>query len=627
MHGEQNNEEQENGKNRFGTDRWLQRVAWILAISSFLFLVFHSLPPLERTIKSISRSTEFIGNLSALSSQEKGSFLKVHLPKSSEDQISPNRRIPKIIHQTFKNNSIPEALQNYVRSWKNQNPTWQYRFYNDSDCLDFVRREFPEYLSAYQSLPKNIERADFFRYMVVLRSGGVYADLDTESIVPLDQFLFSDDALVVGWECDMPSIKDTIRRNFVRQRQILQWIFAAAPGHPVLREVCDFIAQNVLTTFSNDSTKINTLEKTGPGIWTDTILRHLANSETRHRIRILPQVAFGVHPHGTDNLHPDCPGILVQHHFLGSWKGTKNIFSKLFGVRPLETTLRSPPMDYFPVSIHFVPPFTIMVHPNSEGPKIADSDVSLEITLTGLWQAGIRFPPYPNAMNVVAGSLGNLNMNLKLIDIGAGLGLFSLSAAAKQHPVIAFESTRQNLDPFKQSIHVNNFTHSIQLFSSIPALKDALNPRCLSPKPQLWPLPENTTTEDCPLEVGVIRVGDSGWSVWKAINGTDYILRLEPEIVIVEFSPWRMVQAGFKSPLSALQSVVELGYEEAYHSGRLCERRWQVLSKHVPNLDQDQKPSWCNVALTDFSIFQRIDENERTPPENVLFVKRKRGAV
>ncbi len=38
------------------------------------------------------------------------------------------------------------------------------------------------------------------------------------------------------------------------------------------------------------------------------------------KVRILPRVAFGVHPAGIDGLTPDAREIVVLHHFLGSWK-------------------------------------------------------------------------------------------------------------------------------------------------------------------------------------------------------------------------------------------------------------------------------------------------------------------
>ena len=51
-----------------------------------------------------------------------------------------------------------------MQSWRLHNPDWNFRFYDDEACLDFVAQEFPEYLEAYKGLPKNVERSDFFRY-------------------------------------------------------------------------------------------------------------------------------------------------------------------------------------------------------------------------------------------------------------------------------------------------------------------------------------------------------------------------------------------------------------------------------------------------------------------------------
>lgn len=47
------------------------------------------------------------------------------------------------------------------------------QFYDRDERIDFVREHYPLWLQAYHALPKNVERADFFRYMVLLRFGGV----------------------------------------------------------------------------------------------------------------------------------------------------------------------------------------------------------------------------------------------------------------------------------------------------------------------------------------------------------------------------------------------------------------------------------------------------------------------
>ena len=54
--------------------------------------------------------------------------------------------------------------------------------------------------------------------------------------------------------------------------QVLQWVFAAAPGHPALREMCEYIAGAVDSMLGQSNR--DTLERTGPGPWTDIILKH-----------------------------------------------------------------------------------------------------------------------------------------------------------------------------------------------------------------------------------------------------------------------------------------------------------------------------------------------------------------
>ena len=76
---------------------------------------------------------------------------------------SSPKLIPKIFHQTYMTTNVPPGVRPLMQSWRRQNPDWNFRFYTDEACLDFVKREFPEYLDAYKGLPKNVERSDFFR--------------------------------------------------------------------------------------------------------------------------------------------------------------------------------------------------------------------------------------------------------------------------------------------------------------------------------------------------------------------------------------------------------------------------------------------------------------------------------
>lgn len=93
----------------------------------------------------------------------------ISLPTDSSPKL-----IPKIFHQTYMTTDVPPAIQPLMQSWRLHNPDWNFRFYDDEACLDFVAQQFPEYLEAYKGLPKNVERSDFFRYLPVCLTASTF---------------------------------------------------------------------------------------------------------------------------------------------------------------------------------------------------------------------------------------------------------------------------------------------------------------------------------------------------------------------------------------------------------------------------------------------------------------------
>ncbi|KAK9810871.1 hypothetical protein WJX73_003773 [Symbiochloris irregularis] len=142
----------------------------------------------------------------------------------SPAQGKPNGHslIPRIIHQTYRSHDLPPRLVAYMQTWAEMNPGWEIRFYTDAACKRMIEQEFPEYLKAYEALPANVERADFFRYMVILRYGGVHADVDTQAIRPLDDLIQENDTLLACWENEFATPWEAKWQACVRQRQVLQ---------------------------------------------------------------------------------------------------------------------------------------------------------------------------------------------------------------------------------------------------------------------------------------------------------------------------------------------------------------------------------------------------------------------
>jgi hypothetical protein len=77
-----------------------------------------------------------------------------------------------------------------------------------------------------------------------------------------------------GLENEFSSLAEAKRRTYVRQRQILQWAFMAAPHHPAMQALCDTLAKQATAQFHVHSIQVakpilDTLERTGPGLFTD----------------------------------------------------------------------------------------------------------------------------------------------------------------------------------------------------------------------------------------------------------------------------------------------------------------------------------------------------------------------
>ena len=92
--------------------------------------------------------------------------------------------IPKILHFTWKTEDVPGVMADYLRRWRDLHPDWDVRLWTDATMRDFVTTTYPELVALYESYPRNIQRADSFRYLVLNALGGVYADLDVEPFVP-----------------------------------------------------------------------------------------------------------------------------------------------------------------------------------------------------------------------------------------------------------------------------------------------------------------------------------------------------------------------------------------------------------------------------------------------------------
>jgi mannosyltransferase OCH1-like enzyme len=202
--------------------------------------------------------------------------------------------IPRILHQIWVGpDPLPGDLAEYREGWIRNHPDWEHHLWTDENLpRDFARKE------AYEPLRQPAERADVIRVELLLRHGGVYADLDFESLRPLDPLLDTD--FLIGYR---------------KPRRPNNALIGAAPGHPVMAEARERIRPR--TTYG-------AVDKagTGPLFWRKLLRRH-------PEVEILDQTVF--YPWSAD----ERKDAYAMHHQARTWQDSKTLAKRLVGAERL----------------------------------------------------------------------------------------------------------------------------------------------------------------------------------------------------------------------------------------------------------------------------------------------------
>lgn len=118
---------------------------------------------------------------------------KSELPApGSEPNYDRPQMIPKIIHQTTKNATIPPVWKDAHESCRAMHPAedgWTHYLWTDEKSSAFIAKEYPWFAATFEAYPYPIQRADAIRYFVLSHYGGVYIDMDDGCNRPLDPLL------------------------------------------------------------------------------------------------------------------------------------------------------------------------------------------------------------------------------------------------------------------------------------------------------------------------------------------------------------------------------------------------------------------------------------------------------
>ncbi len=254
-----------------------------------------------------------------------------------------NNQIPPIIHQIGRTSLISDVSFFQLRcmmSWWDQNRCHEYRYIgSDQEAMAIIKGDAPSQDLTSADFNNGGEIADYARYVLMHKYGGVYADLDTYAIAPLDLVIKDHNIThVVGYEAYFKSQDLAEKMIYARRISLSLHLFAAAPKSILFRQLIDKVRHNlhsVKEIYDRIYEKrlglpnhLETIFKTGPGPFSDALLYSPA-------VRKVPlntftgEDPFRGHPSGQDFtkmmaksvLIEDSPTVAIHYNF-GSWFNT-----------------------------------------------------------------------------------------------------------------------------------------------------------------------------------------------------------------------------------------------------------------------------------------------------------------
>jgi len=200
--------------------------------------------------------------------------MEITITEKDNKHLFNNVGIPKRIFQTHKSIQYIQSkpkLQIAMRTWRRFVPEFGYHFYTNEMCDEFMRTEmvaeFGDVIyDVYNKLPLPVMKADLWRYCIIYKYGGIYADTDT--ICKCNPNIFTThDAMIVCAPED-----DTLH--------LCQWTFAAPKNSPILKSIIELSIKRILNIPVIKGEHIVHF-LTGPGVFTVGIEKYLQENNMK----------------------------------------------------------------------------------------------------------------------------------------------------------------------------------------------------------------------------------------------------------------------------------------------------------------------------------------------------------
>ena len=176
-------------------------------------------------------------------------------------------KIPKIIHQIWLGDAIPNDLYDMMDTIKNANAGYVYKLWTDTEAEEF---EFTN-KQLFKMLRNLGQKSDVLRYAILLKYGGIYLDTDFIGVKSFDELLHLDFFTGVAYD---------------KEPTLFNGLIGCVPNHELMADL-----NNIEEARDGDGMEI--IKTTGPWYMTKKLFRKI---DKLNNIVVLPIAYFYPYP-------------------------------------------------------------------------------------------------------------------------------------------------------------------------------------------------------------------------------------------------------------------------------------------------------------------------------------------
>lgn len=158
--------------------------------------------------------------------------------------------IPKLIHQTWKDDKLPDILQEIVNHNKQvlEGKGYRFKLWTDEEIEGLISREYPNIVNVFKATVTGVQRGDIARMILLHHYGGVYIDLDILLLRDLEELIsFDSNKLYITYEPEAQTV-----RIYNRNDYLCNAFMASNPANPLL----GFAIQNIYSIYQRNGNSI-----------------------------------------------------------------------------------------------------------------------------------------------------------------------------------------------------------------------------------------------------------------------------------------------------------------------------------------------------------------------------------